>query len=131
MPKWLLDRLGSRSDMKLVLGKFPRYTRHVMWEPCKDVTVLTEGLDDLRFLFAAESGPNNNALAQVGGVQGDLLAVLCRLKYGLVIRPLVLRARHGVLHLGLDCCHHLVQLAPFFIYDQSIRYLGTSGRTLQ
>src|ERR1041385_7864400 len=113
--------------MKLVLGKFPRYTRHVMWGPCEHVTVLTEELDELAFLFAAESGPNNDALARVGGVQGNLLAILCHLKYCLIIRPLVLRARHGVLHLCLDCCHHFVQLAPFYIYDQSISQPGTSG----
>src|ERR1041385_6548502 len=106
--------------MKLVVGKVSSYTKPVMWGPCEDVTGLTEELYELAFLFAAESGPNNDALARVIGVQGDLLAVLCRLKYGLIIGSLVLRARHGILHLGLDCCHHLVQLASFCIYDQSI-----------
>ena len=106
--------------MKLVLGKLPRYTRHVMWGPCEDVTVLTEELDELAFLFAAEPGPNNDALARVGGVQGNPLAVLCCLKYGLIIRSLVLRARHEGLHLSLNCCYDLVELAPLCINDQSI-----------
>src|ERR1041385_5359441 len=120
MPKWMLDRLGSRSDMKLVLGKFPRYTRHVMWGPCEDVTVLTEERDELAFLFAAEPAPNNDALARVGGVQGNPLAVLCCLKYGLIVRSLVLRAWNGVLQLSLACCYDLVELAPLYINDQSI-----------
>src|ERR1041385_4949344 len=98
MPKWLLDRSGSRSDMKLVLGKFPRYTRHVMWGPCKDVMVLTEELDELAFLFAAEPDPNDDTLAGVGGVQGGPLAVLGCLKHILIIRSLGLRARRRFLH---------------------------------
>src|SRR3954470_23938814 len=109
MPKWLLDRLGSRSDMKLVLDKFPRYTRHVMWGPCEDFSVLMEELDELAFLFAAEPGPNNDALARVGGVQGDPLAVLGCLKHSLIIRSLGLHARHGFLHLSLGHCYDLVE----------------------
>src|SRR3954469_12879475 len=120
MPEWLLDRLGSRSDVKLVLGKFPRYSRHVLWGPCKDVPVLTEELDELAFLFAAESGPNDAALARLGGVQNNPLAVLGCLKCSLIIRSLGLHARHGCLHLGLGHCHDLVELAPLCINDQGI-----------
>src|ERR1041385_4769932 len=117
--------------MKLVLGKFPRYTRHVMWGPFKDVTVLTEELDELAFLFAAEPSPNNDALARVGGVQGNPLVVLGCLKYGLIIRSLGLRARHGVLHLILSHCYDLVELASLCIDDRRIGQPGASRRTFQ
>ena len=51
--EWLLDRLGAGPDVEMVLDEFPRYTRHVLWRPCKDVPVLTEELDELAFLFVA------------------------------------------------------------------------------
>ena len=66
--------------MELVLGKFPRYSRHVLRGPCKDVPILTEELDELAFLFAVQSGPDDAELARLGGVQNDLLAVLRRLE---------------------------------------------------
>ena len=61
--------------MELVLGKFPRYSRHVLRGPCKDIPILTEELDKLAFLFAAESGTDDTALARLGGVQDDSLAI--------------------------------------------------------
>ena len=61
--------------MKLVLGKFPRYSRHVLRGPFKDIPILTEELDELAFLFSAPSGPDDAALARLGGVQNDLLAI--------------------------------------------------------
>ena len=61
--------------MKFVLGEFPRYSRHVLRGPCKDVPILTEELDELAFLFAAESGPDDAALARLGGVQNNPLAI--------------------------------------------------------
>ena len=63
-----------------MLGKFPRYSRHVLRGPCEDVPILTEELDELAFLFAAQSGPNDAELAWLRGVQNDLLAVLRRLE---------------------------------------------------
>ena len=45
-----------------------------MWGPCEDLMILTEELDELAFLFAAEPGPDDDALARVGGVQGNPLA---------------------------------------------------------
>ena len=62
--------------MELVLGEFPRYSRHVLRGPCKDVPILTEELDELAFLFAAQSGPNDATLSRLVGVQNNLLAVL-------------------------------------------------------
>ena len=38
----LLDRLRAWPNVQSVLGEFSRYTRHVLWRPCKDVPVLTE-----------------------------------------------------------------------------------------
>src|ERR1043165_5320105 len=35
--------------VKLLLGKFPRYSRHVLRGPCKDIPILTEELDELAF----------------------------------------------------------------------------------
>ena len=61
--------------MGLVLGKFPWYSRHVLRGPCKDIPVLTEELDELAFLFVAQSGPDDAALGRLGGVQNDLLAI--------------------------------------------------------
>src|SRR4051812_35893329 len=120
----MVDRLGSRSVVKLVLGVFPRYTRHVLWGPCKDVPVLMEELDELAFLFADESDPNDATLARLGGIQNNPLAVLGCLKCSLIIRSLGLHARHGCLHLGLAHFHDLVELAPLCIYDKGISQLG-------
>src|SRR3954468_484672 len=75
-PQGLLDRLRAWPNVQLVIGEFPRHTRHVLWIPCKDVPVLTEELDELAFLFAAESSPNDYALARVEGVQRNPFAIL-------------------------------------------------------
>src|SRR4051812_11950053 len=58
----LLDRLRAWPNVQLVLGEFPRYTRHVLWIPCKDVPVLTKELDELAFLFVAKSSSDRNEL---------------------------------------------------------------------
>src|SRR4051812_31076082 len=58
----LLNRLRAWPNMQLVLGEFPRHTRHVLWRPCKDVPVLMEELDELAFLFVAESISDHNEL---------------------------------------------------------------------
>src|SRR3954467_955453 len=97
----MLDRLASGSDVKLVLGEFPRYSRHVLRGPCKDVPVLTEELDELAFLFAAQSGPDDAAPARLGGGQNVFLAVLSGLKRGLILCSLGFRARHGRFYLSL------------------------------
>src|ERR1041384_6111414 len=102
--------------MELVLGKFPRYSRHVLRGPCKDIPILTEELDELAFLFAAQSGPDDAELAWLRGVQDDLLSIFGGLESGLVIRSLGLRARHGHSHLGLGHGHYLIELAPLCIY---------------
>src|SRR4051812_10527862 len=58
----LLDRLRAWTNVQLVLGEFPRHTRHVLWRPCKDVPVLTEELDELALLFVAKSSSDHNKL---------------------------------------------------------------------
>ena len=125
MPEWLLDWLGSGLAVKFLLGKFPRYSRHVLRGPCKDIPILTEELDELAFLFAAQSGPDDAKLAWLRGVQDDFLAIFGGLERGLVIRSLGLRARHGHFHLALGHGHYLIELAPLCIYDQGISKLGS------
>src|SRR4051812_11133820 len=48
---WLLYRLGSRVDVKVVLGEFPRYSGHVRWLPCEDISIFAQELDERAFLF--------------------------------------------------------------------------------
>ena len=115
--KWLLDRLGARPDVKSMLGEFPRYARHVLWRPCEDVPVLTEELDELAFLFAAKAGSNYHELSGVGGIQGNLLTVLGRLKLDLVIRSLGLPSWQRCLGLGMGHGHQSVELAPLLDDD--------------
>src|SRR4051812_19031266 len=102
-----------------------------MWGPCEDVSILTEELDELAFLFAVEPGPNDDALARVEGVEGNTLAVLVFLKHSLIIRSLGLRARHRFLHLSLGYCYDLVELAPFCIDDHRIGQPRADRRTFQ
>src|SRR3954471_5653131 len=64
--KGLLDRFRTWPNVELVLGEFPRHSRHVLWRPCKDVPVLTEELDELTFLFVAKSCSDHNKLGWVG-----------------------------------------------------------------
>ena len=63
-----------------MLGEFPRYTRHVLGEPCENVPILTEELDELVFLFAIEVRPHDDELGLVVFVEVDFLCVPCRLK---------------------------------------------------
>src|SRR4051812_13969636 len=103
-----------------MLSKFPRYSRHVLWRPCKDVPVLTEELDEIAFLFATEPSSDDHAISRVGGAQCNTLAILGCLERSLIIRSLGLRDRHGCLHLSLGHCHEIVELAPLCINDQGI-----------
>ena len=48
-----------------MLGKLPRYTFHVGRLPGKDVTILTEELDERAFLFRIQVHPNGDGL---GGI---------------------------------------------------------------
>lgn len=66
--KWLLDRLGAWPNVKLVLGEFPRHSRHVLWRPGKDVPVLMEELNKLAFLSAAQFGSDDHELVGVKGI---------------------------------------------------------------
>jgi hypothetical protein len=50
--------LGARDYFQGMLGKFPGYTSHVRWLPCKDIPVLTEELDERAFLFGGQICPN-------------------------------------------------------------------------
>jgi hypothetical protein len=52
-------------DVKFVLGEFPRDTWHVGWFPCKDVSILTEELDERAFLCGREVCSHSHLL---GGI---------------------------------------------------------------
>ena len=104
--------------MKLVLGELPRYTRHVMRSPCKDVLILMEELNELAFLFAAQAGSDNHELGGVAGIQSNPLAVLGSLKLGLIISSLGLPSRQRCLDLCLGHGHNFVELAPLLGDDQ-------------
>ena len=104
--------------MKLELGEFPQHTRHVMRSPCKDVLILTEKLDELAFLFAAQAGSDDHKLGGVGGVESEPLAVLCSLELCLIISSLGLPSRQRCLDLSLGHSHDLVELAPLLGDDQ-------------
>src|ERR1043165_3703167 len=68
MSQGLLYQLRAWPNVEPVLGEFSRHTRHVLWRPCKDVPVLTEKLDELAFLFIAESSSDQDELGRVGGI---------------------------------------------------------------
>ena len=60
--KELLDRLKFRINIESVLSEFPRYTRHVRRFPCKDVSVLTDELDERAFLFGIQISTDTEVL---------------------------------------------------------------------
>ena len=59
-----------------------------MWDPCEDVPILTEELDERAFLFAAESRADSDDVVRMVLVQPDLLGVLVRLEGRLGCGPL-------------------------------------------
>ena len=93
----LLHRLCIRSHMKFVLGVLPRNTRHVLGGACKDVSILTEEVDELAFLFGAEASPDGDALLWVGTVEWDLLGLFSRLERALAGRLGRRRRNHRLL----------------------------------
>ena len=58
----LLHRLGVGSDIKGVLGDFPRYARHIRGAPRKDIYVGAEEIDEHHFLFVVEGGADLQCL---------------------------------------------------------------------
>ena len=62
--------------MKRVLGQFPRDTRQVLIGPGKDVSVLTEELDERAFLFLVQPGTDDDGALRVGFVNADLPGLL-------------------------------------------------------
>ena len=54
----LFHRLGVGSDIKGVLGDFPRYARHIRGAPRENVSVGAEKIDEHHFLFAVKGGAN-------------------------------------------------------------------------
>ena len=73
----LLHRLGVGSDIKGVLGDFPRYARHVRGTPRKDICVGAEEIDEHHFLFVVEGGADLQRLVVgVARVEGHLFDTL-------------------------------------------------------
>jgi hypothetical protein len=62
MMKMLLDRLGSRVEVKFMLYQFPRNYRHVSRLPCKDVSIFLEEFDECDFLFGIQTIPHMSNL---------------------------------------------------------------------
>ena len=60
--KELPDRLKLRINIESVLSEFSRHTRHVRRFPCKDVSVLTDELDERAFLFWIQVGTDDELL---------------------------------------------------------------------
>ena len=84
----MTDRLGVLANVKFVLDVLPWDTRHVLGGPCEDIPILTEEVDELAFLFAAEAGAYDNVLAAAGvfWVELHCLGLLGGLEGGLVGR---------------------------------------------
>ena len=72
----MLDRLCVLFDFELVLGEFPRDTRHVGRRPCEDILVLTQELDKLAFLIAVKIGADGSFFGGVVFCQLDLLGTV-------------------------------------------------------
>jgi hypothetical protein len=77
-----------------VLGKFPRYTCHVIWLPCEDVPVLTEELDERAFLFGGQICPNGGGLGGIANDKFHLFCINCRLEGGWGCGNFLLGCRH-------------------------------------
>ena len=73
----LLHQLGVGSDIKGVLGDFPRYARHIRGAPRENVSVGAEKIDEHHFLLAVEGGADLQRLVIVlAWVKGHLLDAL-------------------------------------------------------
>ena len=95
-----------------MLGEILRDTRHVLWGPCKNVSILTEEVDELAFLFTVQVCPNDGKPLRILRVQRYLLSLLGRLEGALRITIFGIRgqgrllAGHGhnpLQHLLLFC----------------------------
>jgi hypothetical protein len=77
-----------------MLGEFPGYTSHVRWQPCKDVSVLTEELDERDFLFGTQVCPDGGGLGSIASDKFHLFCVNCRLESGQGGGNFLLGCRH-------------------------------------
>src|SRR4051812_43038463 len=77
-----------------VLGKFPRYTFHVGRLPGKDVSILTEELDERTFLFDIQVRPNGGGLRGIAYHKFHQLGFYGVLEGWGGVRNLLLRRRH-------------------------------------
>ena len=59
-----------------MVGEFRRDTWHVLGGPCEDVSILTEEIDEIAFLFVVEVGAYDSVPLWVLRVQRYLLCFL-------------------------------------------------------
>ena len=59
-----------------MLGDVPWYAWHVRWLPCEDITIGSQEVNELPFLFGGELGPNPHRLGWVSGVNLHCLGSL-------------------------------------------------------
>ena len=69
-----------------MLGEILRNTQHVLWGPCKDVSILTEEIDEIAFLFTVKVCTHDSVPLWVLRVQGYLLCLFGRLERTLSLR---------------------------------------------
>jgi len=79
--------------LKAVLSEFPRDTWHVRRFPCKDVSILTDELDERAFLFVRQACLDGELLRRVTRDKVDFLSVLSRLKLWIGIRSRLFQDR--------------------------------------
>jgi hypothetical protein len=95
--------------MKVVLSEFPRYTQHVRWLPCEDVSVLTEELDEHAFVCGARVLANDDLLPGVARNEVDVHCIFGRLERRRRAKIPSRTLEEGVLE-PVDVEHHLLQL---------------------
>ena len=59
-----------------MLGEIRRNTQHVFRGPCEDVSILTEEIDKLAFLFAVKVGSYKSKPLRVVGSKGIFFVIL-------------------------------------------------------
>ena len=68
-----------------MLGEILQNTWHVLWGPCKVISILTEEVDELSFLFTIQVYPNDSKPFRILRVEWSLLRLLGRLEGALRI----------------------------------------------
>jgi hypothetical protein len=72
----LFNQLGPRLDVEGVLGDVLGDAQHVYQSPCKIVFIASEEVNELAFLFHAQTSPDLDSLGRVLIIDLDGLGVL-------------------------------------------------------